>query len=138
MAGIRQGKGLLPATGERIARIRKRIGDLLRRTAARLESPVHRDLRSRALNAGDPDAARSATKLHLGCGAHILPGWLNADLIFSGSAPPETWRRIGNIFIMDATESFPFDDNRMRFVFCEDFIEHFSLQDLNIIVEATK
>ena len=127
----------MSATGDRTVRIRKRCGDLLHRIAVRLESAVHRDLCSRALNARDPDAARSSTKLHLGCGAHILPGWLNADLLTTGSAPPGTWNRVEDIFIMDAAESFPFDDGRMRFVFCEDFIEHFSqLDGLGIIAEC--
>lgn len=112
---------------------------LLRKMAAHLESAVHRDLCSRALKAEDPDAVRSSTKLHLGCGAHILPGWLNADLITSGSAPPGVWDRIHDIFIMDATEPFPFDDGRLRFVFCEDFIEHFSQQDgLGIVAECCR
>ncbi len=90
-----------------------------------------------ALNATAPDLVHQATFLHLGCGATILPGWLNADLVATNSVPPETHARIKDIFLMDATQEFPFADNQMDYVYCEDFIEHFTqLEGLNLCAEC--
>lgn len=75
------------------------------------------------------EKAETATKLHLGCGSNIFQGWLNADLVTTDSVPPDTHEKISDIFIMDATTTFPFRDNQMNFIYCEDFIEHFSQKD---------
>ncbi len=81
--------------------------------------------------------AVNATKLQLGCGANILAGWLNSDLVQTDSVPPDTWERLGDIFIMDATLEFPFKNGQMDFVYCEDFIEHFDQKDgLSICAEC--
>lgn len=53
--------------------------------------------------------------LHLGCGKHLLEGWLNADL------QPDPSR---GIVKLDAREPFPFADAGFDYVFSEHMIEH--------------
>lgn len=53
-------------------------------------------------------------KLHVGCGDHILPGWLNADL----------FPRSASVLHLDSTEPFPFDDGAFDYIFSEHMIEH--------------
>ena len=90
-----------------------------------------------AINTKNPEIVQKATKLHLGCGANIIPGWLNSDLVTTDSVPPETWDKISQIFIMDATATFTFDDNQFEYINCEDFLEHFDQKDgLSICAEC--
>lgn len=53
-------------------------------------------------------------KLHIGCGSHPLPGWLNSDYY-----PPSS-----EILHLDATQPFPFGEEEFDFVFSEHMIEH--------------
>lgn len=57
-------------------------------------------------------------KLHIGCGKHVLMGWLNSDFLPS-------CRRI---FHLDATQRFPFEDETFDYIFSEHMIEHISYQ----------
>lgn len=55
-------------------------------------------------------------KLHIGCGRHILEGWLNTDYyLFSDT-----------IIFLDATQPFPLDNESFDYVFSEHMIEHIS------------
>ncbi len=56
----------------------------------------------------------STRKLHLGCGHHILPGWLNCDY-----APP-----LSSAITLDVTRTFPFMNDTFDYVFSEHLIEH--------------
>ncbi len=61
-------------------------------------------------------AARRLTlpsRLHLGCGEIIRPGWINVDL-FETRADLQ----------LDLRESFPFPDSSMLMVYSEHFLEH--------------
>lgn len=81
--------------------------------------------------------ALRSNKLHLGCGVNILQNWLNTDLVLTDSADLKLGDLIEQIFIMDATKPFPFEDQQMNFMFCEDFLEHFNQVDgLGIIAEC--
>ena len=70
--------------------------------------------------ASDPDTVRRylatdpSPRLHLGCGPHQLPGWLNSDLIVF---------RADNVRI-DATKEFPLPSVSFDFVFTEHMVEH--------------
>ncbi|HSD74460.1 MAG TPA: methyltransferase domain-containing protein [Steroidobacteraceae bacterium] len=55
-------------------------------------------------------------KLHIGCGDHLLDGWLNADL----------FPRSPLVLHLDSTEPFPFDDGQFDYIFSEHMIEHIS------------
>jgi len=57
-------------------------------------------------------------KLHIGCGANSLDGWLNSDY------HPISRRLIH----VDATKTFPFANNEFDYVFSEHMIEHFSFE----------
>ncbi len=118
----------------------KRIRRWVNRVSGRAASHTREALCSRALNTKNPAFVKQAKRLHLGCGATIMDGWLNADLVctpLEEAVPPEAWRRIGSIFIMDATEPFPFADGQFDFIYCEDFMEHFGQKDgLSIAVEC--
>jgi len=52
-------------------------------------------------------------KLQVGCGANLLNGWLNADIIS------------GDIYL-NAKRIMPFKANTFDFIFCEHLIEHLS------------
>jgi predicted SAM-dependent methyltransferase len=55
-------------------------------------------------------------KLHIGCGANVLPGWLNADYF------PHDARAMH----IDATKRFPLKTGTFDYVFSEHMIEHIS------------
>jgi predicted SAM-dependent methyltransferase len=64
-------------------------------------------------------SARLTRKLHIGCGEHLLPDWLNADL------HPVSL----NVLRLDATKRLPFSDNMFDYVFSECMIEHVPYRD---------
>ena len=55
-----------------------------------------------------------ARRLHLGCGTHLLDGWLNSD-----RCP-----RSGRLLSLDVTRRFPLPDDAFDYVFSEHVIEH--------------
>jgi predicted SAM-dependent methyltransferase len=66
-------------------------------------------------------------KLHIGCGDHALPGWLNTDQF------PNT----GDIMHLDATRPFPFNNETFDYVFSEHMIEHLPYPDgLKMLAEC--
>ena len=71
---------------------------------------LHRVYR-RALRRGE------IIRLHIGAGDKILPGWLNTDIM-----PPAP-------LYLNATRHFTLDDNSVKYIFNENFIEHISLSD---------
>jgi SAM-dependent methyltransferase len=62
----------------------------------------------------DIEREAAMDKLHVGCGDHPLPGWLNTDL---NPCRPD-------IRLIDATRRFPFPDDTFERVFSEHMIEH--------------
>jgi predicted SAM-dependent methyltransferase len=64
-------------------------------------------------------ARHPVRKLHLGCGARIVPGWLNADKFVWGA----------DIFL-DAYRRFPFPDGCFRIVYSEHLVEHLRIERL--------
>jgi predicted SAM-dependent methyltransferase len=58
-------------------------------------------------------------KLHIGCGDHLLDGWLNCDLV-------DDWLIVRGvpIYPLDATKPFPFQSGIFDAVFSEHMIEH--------------
>ena len=68
-------------------------------------------------------------KLHLGCGEHILEGWLNTDLV----------PRDRDVLVIDASKPFPFDTENGMFdyIFSEHMIEHLDYaQGYNMLSEC--
>jgi predicted SAM-dependent methyltransferase len=63
--------------------------------------------------------APGVKKLHIGCGNHILDGWLNCDLV-------NDWQIVSGvpIYPLDATKPFPFRSGIFDGVFSEHMIEH--------------
>ena len=57
-------------------------------------------------------------KLHVGCGKHILSGWLNTDSYLQDPSLP--------IYLFDASQKFPFANATFAYVFSEHMIEHIS------------
>jgi predicted SAM-dependent methyltransferase len=57
------------------------------------------------------------TKIHLACGSNIIDGWANIDL--SGNK---------NVIRLDLTLPLPVNSKTIRFIYCEHFIEHISLE----------
>lgn len=63
-------------------------------------------------------AQASEPKLHIGCGAHLLDGWLNSDLC----------PRSANVMRLDATRRFPFADDTFAFVYCEHGVNYLGVE----------
>ena len=88
---------------------------------------VYRRLRlaARVLRRTDPRIARRylaaarEPKLHLGCGGHLLDGWLNADL-----RP-----RFADVMRIDAARPFPFPDDTFRYVYSEYMLGSLALRE---------
>lgn len=59
-------------------------------------------------------AQPTAKKLHLGCGNHIIEGWLNCDYLPYSE----------QVMRLDVTERFPFPDGTFDYAFSEHMIEH--------------
>ncbi|MFZ1981429.1 MAG: methyltransferase domain-containing protein [Smithella sp.] len=73
--------------------------------------------------------AHEIRKLHIGCGDHVLDGWLNTDF-FPKSA---------TVVHLDATRRFPFCDEEFDYIFCEHMIEHISYsQGLAMLSECCR
>ena len=53
-------------------------------------------------------------KLHVGCGSHHIPGWVNSDLKAGNGVDK----------IIDARKPLPYKDNSVDLIFSEHFIEH--------------
>jgi len=64
-----------------------------------------------------PRRPKAPSRLHVGCGIAILPGWCNIDI----QALP------GVDVVADVTKGLDFKD--VEFIFCEHFIEHLQLDD---------
>lgn len=59
-------------------------------------------------------------KLHLGCGSHVLEGWINIDLETIDS----------RVMKCDLTKPLPFMDEEVAFIFSEHFVEHITREQL--------
>lgn len=59
------------------------------------------------------------TKVHLGCGSNMMPGWINCDIE----------RNLPGVKFVDLRERLPFADGSVDFIFCEHVIEHLTLKD---------
>ncbi len=59
-------------------------------------------------------ATHEDRKLHIGCGRHIIDGWLTSDHHPS----------IGGVLHLDATGLFVFEDDTLDYIFSEHMIEH--------------
>ncbi len=57
-------------------------------------------------------------KLHIGCGPHIIHGWLNSDYGLKSK----------EILNFDATKVFPFDNDTFDYIFSEHMVEHVSYE----------
>jgi len=68
-------------------------------------------------------------KLHIGCGSHLLEGWLNTDLL------PRSER----VVTLDAIGLYPFPDESFDYVFSEHTIEHITYeQGLMMLTECLR
>ena len=85
----------------------------LRRRIRRPFKPSDRVIAARYL------AQSSTPKLNIGCGIHLLTGWLNTD--YSPELPP--------VMYLDARQRFPFKEETFDYIFSEHVIEHVSYSD---------
>jgi predicted SAM-dependent methyltransferase len=75
--------------------------------------------------------------LHTGCGTHLVPGWVNTDVVTlvdpGGSATQEgeAYSVGGRAVYLkhDASRPYPLADGSIRWVYNEHFIEHLGLED---------
>jgi len=65
------------------------------------------------------DMPQNKRKIHLACGANLLPGWENYDL-----RP-----RSSDVGFINLLHTFPFDNNSVDFIFFEHAVEHFDEVD---------
>lgn len=90
-------------------------------------------------------------KLHIGCGARVLKGWVNIDMryepyeqylkYFTDVFYPEEMRGGENDFfaLNVVKEGLPFPDNSVDVIFHEDFIEHLTQKEqVGFLAEALR
>jgi len=82
--------------------------------AGRMDLKQLRSLVSRRRQIAAYLAAHPVRKLQLGTSHTPLPGWLNTDLV------PES----ADVAYLDATRTFPFEDNTFDYIACEHMVEH--------------
>ncbi len=70
----------------------------------------------------DLGAGLAEKKLHYGCGAILMPGWINADM-----NPATGKNRVSVSF--NAAGPHPFADESLEFAYAEDFLEHLPQDD---------
>lgn len=63
-------------------------------------------------------------KLHIGTSNNILDGWLNTDIFLNHDS----------VVYLDATKSFPFDDDTFDYVISEHMIEHVEYRGAEIML----
>ncbi len=68
-------------------------------------------------------------KVNYGCGAVLLNGWVNVDLMPTNFIKRANALNNNIYYQMDLTKKHPFPDNSIEFAFAEDFIEHLSQVD---------
>ncbi len=84
------------------------LGKILRYQVHRRFGAVDRQILTNYLH------QNQVRKLHIGCGFNMIDGWLNSDY---QPYPTDTLR-------LDATQTFPIEDNQFDYIFSEHMIEH--------------
>jgi len=70
----------------------------------------------------------SEPKLQIGCGAMLLDGWFNTDIVYNDK-----------VAYLDAASRYPFNDNTFGFIFAEHLFEHLSLdQEMAMLRESLR
>jgi predicted SAM-dependent methyltransferase len=87
----------------------------------------------RALGTSNNHAATvlkpAQSRLHLGCGTNVIPGWTNVDL-GGGGFEVEKW---------DLTKPLPIGSDSVDFIFNEHFIEHITREEaLSLLLECNR
>ncbi len=91
-------------------------------------------------------ATEQPLKLHFGCDARILKGWINMDLVYPKATkkthafpdPAETRGSREDFFAIDFSEGpLPLADHSVEVIFHEDFIEHISQRDTLLFLAET-
>jgi predicted SAM-dependent methyltransferase len=97
---------------------------LAKRIAARLRpSPAPRLAPAAADISRAKEQLAAQSRLHLGCGSNVMPGWANLDL--EGAAPVIQW---------DLTQPIPAASNSFDYIYSEHFIEHIGFEEARRLV----
>ena len=84
-----------------------------------------RFMTKRKVNRTVNSVGRYPIKLHLGCGGYIMDGWVNCDLS----------HRSKKVLRIDLLREFPFPDSCVNFAYAEHVLEHFSIDEVRIILK---
>lgn len=100
--------------------MRLRIRSTYRKLSRALRGPERKLLREYL-------GAPGAKKLHVGCGDHLIEGWLNCDLLTGWLN--EQIQQGKPVYPLDAVRPYPFANNTFDAVFSEHMLEHVSYED---------
>lgn len=76
----------------------------------------------------EADWSAGPKRLHLGCGANLLPGWANVD-----------YSDLAGVIRHDLTRPFPLPPDSVEFIYSEHFIEHITReQALTLLSECRR
>lgn len=91
-------------------------------TEAELTARYHHRRQTRAI--ADYLGKHGLKKLQIGAQSNSIDGWLNVDLL------PKT----DEVVYMDATKTFPFEDQSIDYIFTEHMIEHVSFSEADYMI----
>jgi len=72
-------------------------------------------------------AENEIKKLHIGCGGHLFPGWLNSDIV----------KEKLDVIYLDASQKFPIVSGSFDYIFSEHVFEHLNFRgQINYLKEC--
>ncbi len=74
----------------------------------------------------------SKVRVNLGCGAHIIKGWINIDVFYTAPSPNV------DFVIADITKEIPLESNSVDYILCDQVLEHIKMSEVPTVLYNIK